>query len=218
MNDGFTNFKSEAANINQHFCKLIYAESEEGVPYIHGELELKDKTGLRVDSYFIRIQPASNYPLRFPHVFETRGRIPLNIDWHVFPDGHCCIKAIPEEQTICRQRITLIQFIENQVIPYFFNQKYRELHGYFLHERSHGINGDIEFFKDLFRTNNLTMIAKSLLFITSRNEPSRTENCFCGAKKKYRKCHRDTFRLLSLFNDEEMKHYTRKVISAILEP
>ena len=215
MNKGFANFKAEALNIHQQYPKLTYSESEDGVSNIFGELELNDDEGGLIDSYFIRIQPTPDYPLRFPFVFETKGRIPVNIDWHVFPDGHCCIKAIPEEIIICKHGITLLQFMTKQVVPYFFNQKYRELHGYFLNERSHGIKGSIEFFKDAFKTDNLKTIAKSLLFIKNRNEPIRTAKCFCGSEEKYRKCHRETFRLLNLFNDEELNLYIQMVISAI---
>lgn len=157
-----------------------------------------------VVSYFIRIETTIDYPFGFPYVYETEGRIPHNIDWHVFPNGHCCIKSIPEEALLCKQGITLLWFIEQQIKPYFFNQKFREIHGYFLNERSHGREGNIKYFEDVFRTKDLTIIAKGLLFIKGRNEPERVSKCFCGSGLKYRKCHREAFRLLSLFTDEEL--------------
>lgn len=208
MNSGIHYFKEEALNISAHFPTLKYVENEQGFPYISGELVLKDKQALYLDSYYIRIEPASNYPYMFPHVFETQGRIPINIDWHMFPDGHCCIKSVPEEELICKQAINLSWFIEQQVLPYFFNQKYREMHGYFLHERAHGMKGIIEFFEETFKTENLTAIAQYLLFIKKRSEPDRTNNCFCGSGSKYRKCHKEAFRLLSKLTNEELEKYT----------
>ncbi|WP_440434792.1 SEC-C domain-containing protein [Parafilimonas sp.] len=185
----------------------MYAETENNVPYIHGELELKDANGLLVDSYFIKMQPTPEYPSYFPHVFETNGRIPVNIDWHIYTDGHCCIKSIPEEIFICRKGMTLHQFIQNEVIPYFFNQKYKELHGYFLNERSHGDKGNLEFFKDIFQTNDLRTIKTAIELNISKKEYSKVAKCFCGSGKKYSKCHRKAFRTLNVYSTIELKYF-----------
>jgi len=190
----------------------MFFESYEGDSYISGELKLHDDQGSCIDSYFIRIVPSEKYPFQFPHVFETGGRLPYNIDWHVFPDGHCCLKSIPEEALLCKQGITLPWFIEHQVKPYFFNQKYRELNGYYLKERSHKMEGNIEFFEDVFRTNDLIKIAQGLLFIKGRKKPNRVSKCFCGSGMKYRKCCREAYRSLSKFTDEELELYIRMII------
>lgn len=211
MNNGYTNFKEEAIKIRDHYSKLKYMETE-GLPYIFGELELKDGTSELVDSYFIRIQPTSDYPRKFPHVFETCGRIPKNIDWHIFDNGRCCIKSIPEEILICKQGISLNQFIKDQVEPYFFNQKYRELNGYFLNERSHGVKGNIEFFEEVLGTKSLILIKKCLVFIRDDMEPNRVSNCFCGSGKKYRKCHQSTYRLLRLFTNSELDLFIKMTL------
>ncbi|MGN6212023.1 MAG: SEC-C domain-containing protein [Parafilimonas sp.] len=207
QNNGFIKFRVEAANIQEIYPKLMYAETENNVPYIHGELELKDANGLLVDSYFIKMQPTPEYPSYFPHVFETNGRIPVNIDWHIYTDGHCCIKSIPEEIFICRKGMTLHQFIQNEVIPYFFNQKYKELHGYFLNERSHGDKGNLEFFKDIFQTNDLRTIKTAIELNISKKEYSKVAKCFCGSGKKYSKCHRKAFRTLNVYSTIELKYF-----------
>lgn len=200
-------FKKEAVNIHEYFPTLTYSENEKGEPIISGELILSDEQGVFIDSFFIRIEPSEGFPFKFPFVFETGGRLPNNIDWHIFPDGHCCIKSMPEESIICKNGISLIMFIKEQVIPYFFNQKYREINGYYLRERSHGYEGNIEFFKECFKTNNLNIIARGLYLIKSKTVPNRVEKCFCGSGIKYRKCHRETFRLLNSLSDEELEMY-----------
>lgn len=213
MHKGILYFKNEALEIQKHFPELAYSESSEGSPYISGKLLLRDATGVCVDSYSIRIEPTVGYPFAFPHVYETGSRIPANIDWHVFPDGHFCIKSIPEETLLCKQGITLLWFIKQELEPYFFNQKYREIHGYFLNERPHGVYGNIQYFEEVFRSKDLALIARALLFIKRRNEPDRVSSCFCGSGIKYRKCHRDAFRLLSKFSDEELELYARIILS-----
>lgn len=214
MNKGFERFKAEAEKISESFPELKFEELESKAPQISGKLVLRDQDGLCIDSYNIRIEPHESYPLKFPKVYETGGRIPLNIDWHVFPDGHCCIKSIPEENLICNNGINLKKFINDQVIPYFFNQKYREMHGFFLKERAHGRDGNIAFFEDVFNTRDLTKIARALIFIKARKEPGRTSQCFCGEKIKYRKCHRKEFKLLQVFSDEDFDKYLNMIVSS----
>lgn len=209
MNSGFLLFKREGSHICGIFPELIYSETDEGEPFITGEIILRDKMGKDLDSYFIRIEPIESYPYKFPIVFETGERVPVNIDWHVYPDGHCCIKSIPEESLICKNGITLAWFIDQQLMPYFFNQKFRELNGYFLNERSHGVKGNIEFFEEVFRTKDLKTISMGLIYIRERNELDRVSECFCGSGLKYRKCHRDTFKILSEFSDNELDQYIK---------
>jgi hypothetical protein len=208
MDNSIIQFKQDAISIHEQYPELNYSESEAGFPIITGELILRDTAAIFVDSYSIRIQPTPTYPF----VFETGERIPVNLDWHVFQDGHCCIKSVPEEALLCRKGITLLWFIEQQLKPYFFGQKFREIHGYFLHERSHDLSGTIEFFEDVFETHNLTTIAEGLHFIKKRQEPGRVSDCFCGSGRKYRKCHRTAYRTLSIFTDVELEMYANWVL------
>ncbi len=214
MSDGVEIFRAEAKVITSYFTDLIYTEDDNGMPQVRGMLKLNDELGNNIDAYDILIEYTLGYPFKFPLVFEFGGRIPKNIDWHVFPMGHCCIKCPPEEILTCKKGITLKDFIESELRPYFFNQKHRELTGFFLHERSHGLKGKyIEFLKEVFKTDNLVEIADSLIFIRKREEPNRVSKCFCGRNEKYRKCHRETFRLLSQFNDEELMECFKAVVS-----
>jgi hypothetical protein len=215
MNEGIALFKQEARQIAEYSPELHYSESDIGLPIISGELLLTDEEGLFIDSYSIRIQPIPEYPYKFPHVFEVGGRIPNNIDWHVFSDGHCCIKSPPEESLLCKKGITLIAFIEKQLKPYFFNQKYRELNGFFLHERSHGEKGNIEFFEDLLQTKDLKSIEKILFSICYEREPKSNSKCLCGNRRKFKKCHRRAYRKLKYIPIHELKSF-RQIVNAIL--
>lgn len=214
MSKGVTHFKAEAEKISESFPELKFEELENKALQITGELVLRDQEGLYIDTYNIRIEPHESYPLKFPKVYETGGRIPINIDWHIFPDGHCCIKSLPEEDLICKNGINLVSFINGQVVPFFFNQKYREMHGFFLNERAHGLDGNIAFFEDVFNTRDLTKIARGLIYIKARKEPGRTSQCFCGENIKYRKCHRSAFKLLQVFSDEDFERYLNMIVSS----
>lgn len=207
MIDSKSIFRNEAKNIKEHFVELNYQEDTEGNPLVIGSLVLRDEAEAIIDRYSIRIVQSEGYPNRFPWVYETGGRIPINIDWHVFPDGHCCIKAVPEEILLCKTAITLPWFIKEQVIPYFFNQKYREQNGFFLKERSHGVLGTIEYFYDHFNVSDVNLVLK--LLIESQNAKERKSNskCLCGSGRKFRKCHRRSLRTLSVFSRKGIESF-----------
>lgn len=216
MINGIDLFKKEAKYINDHFPTLAYAEEGNGHPFIYGEILLADTENKLLDSYLIKIVPTDNYPLSFPKVFEKGGRIPINVDWHVFPDGYCCLMSIPQETLTCKKGITLVWFIEQEVIPYFYNQKHRELFGYFLKERSHGNKGHIEFFQEKFNTTDLDFIVKMLHFIAKKKEQKNTVKCFCGGTSKYKKCHRKLYREFQLFDTDEILLYIKLIQKYII--
>ena len=198
-------FLAEVKKLNLSFFDFYLDEDS---PYILGTIYLPDEKGCFIDSYKIKIEIKNDYPNSLPLVFETSKRIPNNIEWHVFPDGHCCIVTPPEESIICRKGITLEKFLTTHVVPYFHNQLFREINGYFLHERSHGTEGVQEYFKSLFRSNDVKKISEWLKFVAKRKEPSRIANCFCGSNKKYRKCHRNIFRELQNLTIKELIGYS----------
>lgn len=212
--DGISLVRVEAIQISDAFPSLSFLE-QDGKPIVAGELELIDAEGVNHGSYFIEIHAVEEYPYRFPFVFETGGKIPRNIDWHIFEsDGHCCLKNQPEEILLCKAGITLQGFIEKEVKPYFFNQLFREKHGYFLQERSHGLLGEFEFFFDLFKTKDLLRLYELMSYVVKRLEPGRTENCFCGSKEKYRRCHREAFRTVIKFTDEELRYFIMQLVNS----
>ncbi len=213
MKSKYSHFEYEAQNIHEHFPELKYTKDQSGQACVTGDIVLTDQQGAIVDRYSVQILSSDDYPRNFPLVFEIGGRIPRNVDWHIFPEsGRCCICTLPEEMLLCKKGITLISFIENQVRPYFFAQKFREMEGYFLNERSHGNQGIVEFFEEIFKTKDLNTIIRGLIFIKQRKEPTRRDSCFCGSGIKYRKCHREAFRHLSEFTDIELEKFARIAI------
>jgi len=207
MNSGRL-FIEEAKQLQLNFFDFSLVEDEVCNPYIEGMLHLPDEEGRFIDSYSIKIEVKDDYPNSLPAVYETAQRIPINIDWHVFPDGHCCIVTPPEESLICKKGITLQEYIIKHLVPYFNNQLYRELNGYFLNERSHGNEGIKEFFFSKFKSSDSEKISNWLLFIARKKEPKRTSSCFCGSGIKYRKCHRTLFKELSILTPRQLLLYS----------
>ncbi len=186
------------------FPKLKIKEVENGMIILSGKLDIVDKNGKYWDSYLIEIHPTTDFPDRFPWVYEVGGKIPKIGDWHVNEDTKsCCIEVRPKEILICKSGITLLSFVESHVLPYFFNQTHRRIEGYYVNgEYSHGVLGVYEFYSRILKTgSDIRKTIQLLMFISKGIRPSRTDSCFCGIKEKYRRCHREAFETLNALGE-----------------
>lgn len=213
-------FENEITGVLEKYPKLS-VNSANGKIILKGDIELIDEHGVYRDTYSIEIHPVAAFPFRFPYVFETGGKLPWNVDWHVFEnDGHCCIKVEPEEILICKNGITLLNFIEQQVFPYFFNQTFRRINGYYINERAHGLLGIINFYREQFKEKNVQRLIMLMEFVLNNREPNRVSKCFCGTGNKYRKCHKDAYRMLHDIGVETVSIHLvliKELISKVIE-
>lgn len=205
--NGYTLFEEQVTAVIEKYKELSY-KNEDSIPCVFGSLVLTNEDGGVEDTFQIEIKAVADYPNRFPLVFETGGRVPRNVDWHVFEaTGNCCIASPPEEIIICNYGLTLLSFIDNQVKNYFYSQIFRNQNGYFLKERSHGSKGWIEFFEETFMTNNIFNIEFGLHQIIEGKKIDRVSLCFCGSGKKYRKCHKKSYDVLSKLSLENINYF-----------
>lgn len=205
-------FLEEVEGVIKLYPKLNIVEKS-GIKILSGEIDLFGDREEILDTYQVEIHPSDEYPFMFPLVFETGGKIPINIDWHIYEStGRCCVKIPPEEFLICLNGITLSDFFKNELIPYLFNQTFRRENGYYINERSHGAKGFIEFYGKKLNMSKISDIIKLLAYILYRDEPDRVAQCFCGRNEKYRKCHRDAYRLLSQIKKDDLLIHIRLII------
>ncbi len=212
MNNSIIKFTEEAFNVIKNFPKLKLLNWEDSLPYLEGQIDLLDENGKTYDSYFVKIECSADYPHSFPLVYEINGRLPSNIDWHVYQDGQFCICTPPEEYLECSRGISLLSFIEKHVIPYLHNQAFRELNGYYLNERSHGKEGILESLYDILGTTHANKVLEILLYIYKNKTPSRTSKCFCASGKKYRQCHRDAFIQIKKIGQARLESIIKTII------
>ncbi len=197
--EGVDLFEAQIDQFIKLFPKFARGSSNDGTVIIQGELDIVDQTGKFWESFQIEIHPSDGFPYRFPSVFEIGGKIPRIADWHVYEDTQsCCLAVDPEERLLCKNGISLTSFVKDHVLPYFFNQTFRRIEGHYKNgEYSHGIKGVYEFYDEVLKTNgNLRETVRLLLKIADAEKPGRTHDCFCGAKKKFRKCHRAAYEKL----------------------
>ena len=86
MNKIRIKFIEEAMEAISNFPDLELSSWEDSLPNLVGSIKLYDKNRDSYDSYFVKIECTPEYPYSFPLVYETQGRLPHNIDWHVYGD------------------------------------------------------------------------------------------------------------------------------------
>ncbi|MDR3156628.1 MAG: SEC-C domain-containing protein [Lactobacillales bacterium] len=143
--------------------------------YLKGTIEVSDTEHTISKSYLIEIHFTEGFPYRFPKLYEVGGDIPCEADFHKYSDSSCCITAFIDELFKCKNSITVLQFVKEQVIPYLANQWYRQITGEYKNEYSHGDKGQVEGLYDY-------------AFGEKKNNLGRNDECFCGSNKKYKKC------------------------------
>lgn len=205
-------FSQQIDEAFEHFPNLTRQSNEDGKIFLRGEIEIVDTDEKLWETYIIEVHCSDDFPRRFPKVFEVGGKIERISDWHVNPDGSCCIKVLPEEILRCNQGIDLTSFLQSEVLPYFFNQTHRRVEGYYVNgEYSHGLMGIYEAYaKWLGVERDLRKVILLMIFAAKGVKPGRTHNCFCGSDKKFRKCHREAFEKLVIIEKDILKDHARQ--------
>jgi len=143
------------------------------------------------DSYEVEVVIKAGFPAEEPVVFETGGRIPREIDRHIFPEtGTCCV-GVWEEWLFGPNKLTVKFFLTVIMHDYFVSQTYFDFKGGWpFGERSHGIAGVIEGYADLLGVQINVAIVSSHLRLLSQKQIKGHARCPCGSGERVRSCHR----------------------------
>lgn len=172
--------------------------------YLKGIFDICNKEKECLGSFAIEIKGSIGYPFEFPVAYEVGGDIPAEPDFHKYQDNSLCIDVRASEIMKCHSGITIVRFIENELIPFLANQLYRKEVGQYLNEYSHGISGIREFYCELFKTDEVSLWIRCVKHAFSPKEISRNDICYCGSGIKYKKCHKQT--------DEKLKQVGKEQI------
>jgi len=145
--------------------------------------------------------PTSNSSV-LPWAKETGGRIPKNFHQNI---DSLCLEVPYIIRKIYNENPTLEGFIELLLIPYFWIFCYYSKHGIMPDgERSHGKEGIIEGYKEIFNTNSTASINKFLEIIKTNNY-NGFDVCPCGSKKELKNCHGHI--VLQMMNLQSQYHF-----------
>lgn len=139
------------------------------------------------DAYQVQILVPKSFPFMLPVIKETGGKIPS--DFHTNPDGTLCLEVPIKLYMEFNKNPTLLHFINNCALPYFYSYSYREKHGRLpFGEWRHGGEGLLQMYKEFFRIDdNRTAIA--LLMILAENKYKGSSLCPCLSGKRLHQCH-----------------------------
>ena len=192
--DNYTLFRQQIAETAKLYPELKVSVLD-GIELLSGTFRVIDDEGKEWNNFEIQIRFSKAFPYRFPQLVEIGGKIPKVADWHIYTTGACCITIPLLEVISCRNGITVLQFIQDHVKPYLFNQAHRIEKGYYAHQEfAHGAYGILEYYQELFNEKDMRKIIGYLNILKSTEFGKKTP-CFCGRKAKFRKCHTEVFKI-----------------------
>ena len=172
----------EAAYPDLHFVV------HNNVVFLSGSFPLKDGERI-VDRYSIEVAFPPNYPCDLPLVWEIGGRIPRTADRHIYTNGATCLFVLDERAWICPEGTSLLDFLNGPVRNFFLGQSLFEIDGVWpFGQRSHGVQGILEFYAERLDTNDKSVIIRYLDVLRKKDLKGHWR-CPCGSGKRLRKCH-----------------------------
>jgi len=181
-------FANEQRYIAENFPDLHY-QIEEGFVIIIGEVNFTTSfAGNEIsDTHKIRVEFPHNYPEETRVAVELGRKI--SKDFHTFSNQTLCLGTPMEIRSIFNKERTIKNFLENLLLPYLFQFSYKSKYGELpIGERSHGMPGIYEFYKEKIGISNETSIIRFLSDLRDKKLKGH-HLCPCGSNVIFRKCH-----------------------------
>lgn len=198
------------ANLKYPKLKLVW---EDKTFLCIGEVDVFDKENVYWDSFRIKISiPIKSYPYFFPNLFSTDERIPMEDDRHINSDLSCCVEVEQKQILRAKKGITILQFLDEYVIPYFADQLYFEKENDWANgDYQHGFDGKIQYYSELTGTENLKVILDILKNLERISSIGMYEPCFCNSGKKLKFCHKDAVKKLLQLPPKQIETDIKKI-------
>ena len=157
--------------------------------------------------FLVSIHLAVDYPASCPRVFPSNGSVPRS--FHSFRDGSLCLGASYEVVKRFRDNPTLTGFLEGLLIPYLYSCRFKQLYGSMPYgERSHGPEGVLESYQEIFGVKSPSAISGFLKIVVSGKYRGHLL-CPCGSGMKLRNCHRVVVQ--SMMSDAEFYDFNQDI-------
>jgi hypothetical protein len=179
-------------------------------------VEVKDEVDGIFDQYEVQIEPTNRYPNAFPICREVSNLIRLSPEWHVNSDSSFCITVPQIAEQASFHGITISTFIDKWLFPYLCAQSYRKKNGFYPGgEFAHGYLGTFQFYFDSI-SKNINEVFLVLNWLLSGAKPlARTNECFCGSRRKFRHCHKKAIENLKNISLETLEFDRNNMIKIV---
>lgn len=197
MIDSYKIYESQLLDARRIY-RHLQIKVKEGKQYLKGSIDVYNIDKKVIGSFLVEIHWIEGFPYRFPTLYEVGGDIPDDPDRHKYSDNSCCLTVEPDEIEKCAQGITILRFIDQNVIPYLANQIYRKTEGHYFDEYPHGSRGLIRYYTELMGTSESKKWIEYLEYAFGKKHlnTGRNDTCICGNGKKFKKCHYKIFERL----------------------
>jgi hypothetical protein len=165
------------------------------------------------DRYAVEIAVPANYPCSLPDVWETGGRIPREIDRHVFPASGALCLGVPLALWIAMKGdFSVDRVLDGPVRSFLIGNSLVEEGAPWPHgDRSHGAAGILEHFGELVGTADPTVVG-SLLVDLLKHKVRGHWLCPCGSGRIIRKCHRKAVETLRQAPPSMLAHAVETIV------
>lgn len=217
LNNNKSPFERDFVVAKERFPKLDYGwNAKIKMWVITGELDICDVEGMYWNTFQITMLVPRGYPYCIPIVAERSTIIPRDINWHISPEGICCLDITHNLKAMSKLGIKLTSFISEKVYTYFANQLYKlEENKYAGDEYAHHLDGVIQYYIETHQLQDKRAIVAMLQKITSKTNIGRNAPCPCGNGKKIKYCHQSSIDTLKSLGNERLS-FDLKHISELL--
>ena len=176
------------ADLREHYSSLHIFPNRNGATEVAGRFPVMDSEGKALDYYAVSIILPSAYPEDLPVVYEVGGRIPRVPDRHIYTNGSACVFMPDDRWRSFPLDSSFIDYLNGPLHNYFLSQLTYEKTGEWpFGEFSHDEAGIIEYYQELFETQDISTVIELLL--TLCDDKLRKHNaCPCGSGKKVKRC------------------------------
>lgn len=210
-------FERDFIVAKERFPKLTYGWNDKIKMWvITGELDICDVEGVYWNTFQITILVPRGYPYCVPIVAEKSTFIPRDIEWHISPEGICCLDISHNLKAMSKLGINLTSFISEKVYTYFANQLYKlEENKYAGGEYAHHLDGVIQYYIETHQLQDKRAIVTMLQQLTSKTNIGRNDPCPCGNGRKTKYCHQSSIDTLKTLGNERLLSDLRNISETI---
>lgn len=164
-----------------------------------------------IDTFHVRIELPKPGDSRAPRIYETAGRLPRELDRHVFADGGLCLFCPAVYWLHGYNKKPFDAFLEGPVRNFFLYQCARDYGVTWPHgELSHTAIGWLEFYSDLFHAPGEE--AYRLLSFVAAHTPSPWAHCPCGrSERPISDCHPELLNVAARVPRAQLMAAVRKI-------
>lgn len=168
------------------------------------------------DRYTLEIALPANYPRSLPDVWETGGRIPREIDRHVFPASGALCLGVPLALWIAMKGdFSVDRMLDYPIRGFLVGNSLVEQGEPWPHgDRSHGAAGILEHFREFVGTADPMMVG-SLLVNLLEHKVRGHWLCPCGSGRIIRKCHREAVETLRQAPPSMLTHALETIVKTL---